>query len=148
MDFHGINASVSAGIYSMVPLTPATLCELSNQRKQQRHRCLRQLYRMERKAVKISALQEPRKRATIKAKKRRNTEVSKMLTQEDLQAIQTMLEKTITPITERLNRIEGRLENVEERLEKVEENTEITREATNYLLDLVEGKENAIKKLM
>ena len=36
-----------------------------------------------------------------------------MLTQEDLQAIQTMLEKTITPITERLNRIEGRLENVE-----------------------------------
>lgn len=71
-----------------------------------------------------------------------------MLTQEDLQAIQTMLEKTITPITERLNRIEGRLENVEERLEKVEENTEITREATNYLLDLVEGKENAIKKLM
>ena len=50
-----------------------------------------------------------------------------MLTQEDLQAIQTMLEKTITPITERLNRIEGRLENVEERLEKVKENTEITR---------------------
>ena len=41
MDFHGINASVRTGIYSMVPLTPAFPCERGNQRKQQRSSCLR-----------------------------------------------------------------------------------------------------------
>lgn len=65
-----------------------------------------------------------------------------MLTQEDLQALQSMIENIVD------KKLDEKLEPIKQDLEEIKENAEITRNATNYLLDLVEGKEKAILKLM
>lgn len=75
-----------------------------------------------------------------------------MLTQEDLQALQTMMETTIDkklePINGRLDTIDGRLDTIENDMEEVKKSLAEVREATNYLLELVDGKEKAIRKLI
>lgn len=65
-----------------------------------------------------------------------------MLTQEDLKALQSMIENIVD------KKLDEKLEPIKQDLEEIKENAEITREATNYLLGLVEGKEKAIRKLM
>lgn len=57
-----------------------------------------------------------------------------MLTQEDLQMLRAIIREEIEPI--------------KQDLEEIKENAEITREAANYLLDIIEDKEKAIRKLM
>lgn len=64
-----------------------------------------------------------------------------MLTQEDLQTLEALFDKKLAPIKQDIA-------GMKEDLAEIKENAEITREATNYLLDLVEGKEKAIRKLM
>ena len=54
-----------------------------------------------------------------------------MLTKEDIQLISQLLDE----------KFDEKLKPINERLDTIEENTEITREATNYLLELVDGKE-------
>ena len=82
-----------------------------------------------------------------------------MLTQEDLQALQTRMETTIDkklePINGRLDAIDVRLDTIDVRLDTIENDmAEVkkslaeVREATNYLLELVDGKEKAIRKLI
>ena len=75
-----------------------------------------------------------------------------MLTQEDLQALQTMMETTIDkklePIDVRLDTIDGRLDTIENDMAEVKKSLAEVREATNYLLELVDGKEKAIRKLI
>ena len=75
-----------------------------------------------------------------------------MLTQEDLQALQTMMETTIDkklePINGRLDTIDGRLDTIENDMAEVKKSLAEVREATNYLLELVDGKEKAIRKLI
>lgn len=75
-----------------------------------------------------------------------------MLTQEDLQALQTMMEtpidKKLEPINGRLNAIDGRLVTIENDMAEVKKSLAEVREATNYLLELVDGKEKAIRKLI
>lgn len=75
-----------------------------------------------------------------------------MLTQEDLQALQTMMETTIDkklePINGRLDAINGRLDTIENDMAEVKKSLAEVREATNYLLELVDGKEKAIRKLI
>ena len=75
-----------------------------------------------------------------------------MLTQEDLQALQTMMETTIDkklePINGRLDAIDGRLDTIENDMAEVKKSLAEVREATNYLLELVDGKETAIRKLI
>ena len=75
-----------------------------------------------------------------------------MLTQEDLQALQTMMETTIDkklePINVRLDTIDGRLDTIENDMAEVKKSLAEVREATNYLLELVDGKEKAIRKLI
>lgn len=75
-----------------------------------------------------------------------------MLTQEDLQALQTMMETTIDkklePINGRLDAIDGRLDTIENDMAEVKKSLAEVREATNYLLELVDGKEKAIRKLI
>lgn len=74
-----------------------------------------------------------------------------MLTQEDLQALQTMMETTIDkklePINGRLDAIDG-LDTIENDMAEVKKSLAEVREATNYLLELVDGKEKAIRKLI
>ena len=57
-----------------------------------------------------------------------------MLTQEDLQAIRAIMKEETDPIKQNI-------------VEMKESLTEV-REAANYLLELVDGKEKAIRKLM
>ena len=75
-----------------------------------------------------------------------------MLTQEDLQALQTMMETTIDkklePINGRLDAIDGRLDTIENDMAEVKKSLAEVREATNYLLELVDSKEKAIRKLI
>lgn len=75
-----------------------------------------------------------------------------MLTQEDLQALQAMMETTIDkklePINGRLDAIDGRLDTIENDMAEVKKSLAEVREATNYLLELVDGKEKAIRKLI
>lgn len=75
-----------------------------------------------------------------------------MLTQGDLQALQTMMETTIDkklePINGRLDAIDGRLDTIENDMAEVKKSLAEVREATNYLLELVDGKEKAIRKLI
>ena len=75
-----------------------------------------------------------------------------MLTQEDLQALQTMMETTIDkklePINGRLDAIDVRLDAIENDMAEVKKSLAEVREATNYLLELVDGKEKAIRKLI
>ena len=75
-----------------------------------------------------------------------------MLTQEDLQALQTMMETTIDKkletINGRLDAIDGRLDTIENDMAEVKKSLAEVREATNYLLELVDGKEKAIRKLI
>ena len=96
-----------------------------------------------------------------------------MLTQEDLQALQTMMETTIDKKLEpingrldaidvrldtingrldaidvRLDTIDGRLDTIENDMAEVKKSLAEVREATNYLLELVDGKEKAIRKLI
>lgn len=75
-----------------------------------------------------------------------------MLTQEDLQALQTMMETTIDkklePINGRLDAIDVRLDTIENDMAEVKKSLAEVREATNYLLELVDGKEKAIRKLI
>lgn len=68
-----------------------------------------------------------------------------MLTQEDLQALQTMMETTID---KKLEPINGRLDTIENDMAEVKKSLAEVREATNYLLELVDGKEKAIRKLI
>lgn len=68
-----------------------------------------------------------------------------MLTQEDLQALQTMMETTID---KKLEPIDGRLDTIENDMAEVKKSLAEVREATNYLLELVDGKEKAIRKLI
>ena len=75
-----------------------------------------------------------------------------MLTQEDLQALQTMMETTIDkklePINGRLDAIDVRLDTIENDMAEVKKSLAEVRETTNYLLELVDGKEKAIRKLI
>lgn len=71
-----------------------------------------------------------------------------MLTKEDLQMLRAIIKEELEPVNERLDRIENDITTMKEDIAEIKENAEITREATNYLLDLVEGRETAIKKLM
>ena len=75
-----------------------------------------------------------------------------MLTQEDLQALLTMMENTIDkklePINGRLDAIDVRLDTIENDMAEVKKSLAEVREATNYLLELVDGKEKAIRKLI
>ena len=82
-----------------------------------------------------------------------------MLTQEDLQALQTMMETTIDKKLEpingrldaidvRLDTIDGRLDTIENDMAEVKKSLAEVREATNYLLELVDCKEKAIRKLI
>ena len=75
-----------------------------------------------------------------------------MLTQEDLQALQTRMETTIDkklePINGRLDAIDVRLDTIENDMAEVKKSLAEVREATNYLLELVDGKEKAIRKLI
>ena len=57
-----------------------------------------------------------------------------MLTQEDLQAIRAIMREETDPIKQDIAEMKESLAEV--------------REATNYLLELVDGKEKAIRKLM
>ena len=54
-----------------------------------------------------------------------------MLTNEDLQALSSLMDKKLEPINTRLDKIE-------ERLEKIEEDGEITREVTNKIGEWVD----------
>lgn len=68
-----------------------------------------------------------------------------MLTQEDMKALQTMME---TVIDKKLEPINARLDRIEEDLAEVRENAEITRGATNYLVEWVEGLEKKVDRAM
>lgn len=105
MDFHGINASVRTGIYSMVPLTPAfPMREIINV------------------SSATAAYADPR---AWDGKNGGHT----MLTKEDLQAIQNLLEPIKQDISE-----------VKESLAEV-------REATNYIAKWVEAVESKVKSI-
>ena len=58
-----------------------------------------------------------------------------------LGSIETLFDKKLEPINNRLDSIETNMAEMKESLAEV-------REAANYLLDLVDGKEKAIRKLM
>lgn len=62
-----------------------------------------------------------------------------MLTQEELQVLETLFDKKLEPINERLDRIDERLDAIEENLSEV-------RGATNYMAKWVEGLEKEVKK--
>lgn len=82
-----------------------------------------------------------------------------MLTNEDLQALSSLMDKKLEPINtrldnmdqrldnmdqrlnnmdQRLDNVEQRLDKIEERLEKIEEDGEITREVTNKIGEWVD----------
>ena len=63
-----------------------------------------------------------------------------MLTQEDMQLLEALFDKKLEPINNRLDSIETNMAEMKESLAEV-------REAANYLLDLVDGKEKTIRKL-
>lgn len=78
-----------------------------------------------------------------------------MLTQEDLQILETLFDKKLEPINARLDRMDdrfdrmdARLDRIEEDLAEVRENAEITRGATNYLVEWVEGLEKKVDRAM
>ena len=69
--------------------------------------------------------------------------------------LQTTIDKKLEPINGRLDAIDGRLDAIDGRLDTIENDmAEVkkslaeVREATNYLLELVDGKEKAIRKLI
>lgn len=61
-----------------------------------------------------------------------------MLTNEDLQALSSLMDKKLEPINARLDNMDQRLDKIEERLEKIEEDGEITREVTNKIGEWVD----------
>ena len=63
-----------------------------------------------------------------------------MLTQEDMHLLEALFDKKLEPINNSLDSIETNMAEMKESLAEV-------REAANYLLDLVDGKEKAIRKL-
>ncbi len=99
-----------------------------------------------------------------------------MLTQEDMQLLETLFDKKLEPINNRLDSVEtrfdkklepinnrlgsietlfdkklepinNRLDSIETNMAEMKESLAEVREAANYLLDLVDGKEKAIRKL-
>lgn len=61
-----------------------------------------------------------------------------MLTNEDLQALSSLMDKKLEPINKRLDNIESRLDNIEEDIEVIKEDGQITREVTNKLGEWVD----------
>lgn len=61
-----------------------------------------------------------------------------MLTNEDLQALSSLMDKKLEPINKRLDNIELRLDNIEEDIEVIKEDGQITREVTNKLGEWVD----------
>lgn len=74
-----------------------------------------------------------------------------MLTQEDLQALQSMMETTIDkklePINGRLDKIENRLDNIESSITEIKEYAEVTRDALNYLIEQTDNQNDKIRKI-
>ena len=84
-----------------------------------------------------------------------------MLTQEDMHLLEALFDKKLEPINNSNNRlgsietlfdkklepINNRLDSIETNMAEMKESLAEVREAANYLLDLVDGKEKAIRKL-
>lgn len=125
MDFHGINASVRTGIYSMVPLTPAFPAREIINVSSSTAAAYADPRAWDERRWKITALQARRKRAKIEAKSKQVNGGHTMLTKEDLQALQVMMEtvidKKLEPIKQDLSEVKGSLAEV--------------REATNYIAE-------------
>lgn len=63
-----------------------------------------------------------------------------MLTQEDLQALETLFDKKLEPINARLDKIETSIT-------EVKEYAEVTRDALNYLIEQTDNQNDKIRKI-
>ncbi len=63
-----------------------------------------------------------------------------MLTQEDLQALETLFDKKLEPINARLDKIETSIT-------EIKEYAEVTRDALNYLIEQTDNQNDKIRKI-
>ena len=68
-----------------------------------------------------------------------------MLDQNDLQAIEQLMDMKLQPINKRLDSVDARLDSIDERLSNVEEDSKVTRSAVNTLLDWAEQAQLEVK---
>ena len=63
-----------------------------------------------------------------------------MLTQEDLQALETLFDKKLEPI-------DARLDKIETSITEIKEYAEVTRDALNYLIEQTDNQNDKIRKI-
>ena len=64
----------------------------------------------------------------------------RILTQEDLQALETLFDKKLEPINARLDKIETSIT-------EIKEYAEVTRDALNYLIEQTDNQNDKIRKI-